>query len=183
MAKHRVREGRLEFEMEVAASVKWDDSASHSKHFVELQNTKAVDIAVLLDDQTVVLIEAKDFRGHRVANKARKTTGELGVEVAGKARDSLAGLTWAARRALDPSPVSHAIDTIAGSAHTRSHPKLQVVLWMEEDQPAGAAELDALRGRIETALRPIPAKVIVTSRALEQQSKHPLSWLKVKSVS
>ena len=34
---------------------------------------------------------------------------------------------------------------------------------------------------IESALRPITAKVIVTSRAVEARTPRPLHWLRVKS--
>lgn len=174
-----IREGKLELDIDAAVAIKWDDHRAFREGIAKLQGSKAVDVAILGEDLGVVLLELKDFRSHRIENKKRLTAGDLAVEVAEKVRDSLAGLTWAHARPRADGDV----ERLVGGLYVRgSEPKLLVVLWLEEDQAPPAHQLDPIRSAIESALRPITAKVIVTSRAVEARTPRPLHWLRVNSL-
>lgn len=68
-----------------------------------LPHTKACDFIGYHPDG-VYFVEAKDFRGYRIQNKPRLKQGEVATEVAQKARDTLAGIVAACRRAEKGQP-------------------------------------------------------------------------------
>lgn len=175
----RIQEGKLVFEIDAPVALKWDDHPAFARGLKKVQGTKAVDIAARLDDDGIVLLEAKDFRKHRIENKQRILTSDLAHEVADKARDSLAGLLWAHRR---PHADAHTKRlTAALLRRAPGTPKAHVILWLEEDVPTEGHALLALRGEIEHALHPLTTRITVTSRAAERASQHRLSWLTVKA--
>ncbi|HEY2343094.1 MAG TPA: hypothetical protein VGH90_08710, partial [Chthoniobacteraceae bacterium] len=96
---------RFEFGDRWIVAFKYDDSVFYRKEAAALQGSidaipqsaKAVDVIGLHDGMGLFLLEAKDFRGHRIANKPRMQ-GEVAVEVAVKARDTVAALVGAARK-------------------------------------------------------------------------------------
>lgn len=171
-------EQELEFSFNVETCVKWDDHRGHQMGVGKLQG-KAVDFVVVPTVGPSTFIEVKDYRGFRIANKPKRTTGALAQAVADKVRDTLAGLYWASSRdELGREELRAPI-----KAHSTHGSKLWVVLWLEEDRedPQGAT---ALAKQIERNLRPVEvAKVIVTSRKLEEQTTKPIPWLKVRSLS
>jgi len=123
-----IEEGRLRFEFDAQwqAAVKWDDSLAYRKGIGLLPDTKAVDI-LCRSKGRCVLIEVKDFRGHRIENKPRVASGELQQEVALKVRDTLAGILGASRLNADGGywqPYAKALV---------SNDDVYVVLWLEED--------------------------------------------------
>jgi hypothetical protein len=167
----------LVFAFDVESCVKWDDHRAHQKGIGKLQGTDAVDFVVLPTAEPPTFIEVKDYRGFRIANKPKLATGALAQAVANKVRDTIAGLYWASsREELGRNELWAAI-----RAHSIHGPKLRVVLWLEEDRE-DAQGATALAKQIELRLRPVHvAKVIVTSRKLEEQTKQPLAWVQVKS--
>ena len=62
-----------------------------------LAGSKGTDFVGLHPDYGLLLLEVKDFRGHRIENRQRLRSGELAIEVACKARDTIAALVGAAR--------------------------------------------------------------------------------------
>jgi len=70
------------------------------------QSTRAVDVVGLHKTDGLLLLEAKDFRGHRIENKKRLDDGQVCLEVSLKARDTVAGLIGAARHAMSEFPSS-----------------------------------------------------------------------------
>jgi hypothetical protein len=169
----------LELTFDVEHCVKWDDHRAHRQGIGKLPSTEAVDFVVLPTAEPQTFIEVKDYRGFRIPNKSKLTSGELARSVAQKVRDTIAGLYWASsREGLGGEELRAAI-----KAHSEHGPRLRVVLWLEEDRD-DAQGATALAKQIELCLRPVHvAKVIVTSRKLEAQTQRPFAWLKVKSRS
>lgn len=86
----KVAEGHLEFDF--AASwcvVKYDEHSQHVKR-MQAMESQAVDFCGSRQ-ATVLLLEVKDFRGHRIENK-EKLNGPLAKTVAQKMRDSVSGI-------------------------------------------------------------------------------------------
>jgi hypothetical protein len=174
MAAFNVTEGGVRFEFEAEAVLKWDDHDAFIQGIRRLPGTKAVDFVVTLSTGQLALVEVKNFRGHRIENRDRITTGELAKEVAAKARDSIAGLLWASEREHDDGSVS----VPALRVSRKDVPKVLVVFWLDDDR-ADAAVASALLREISKNLRShVSAKVIVTSRRLERAARCPLDWLR-----
>ena len=103
-----VENQRFEFGERWTIAFKYDDTNFHQKEAAKLQgviddephSTKAVDVVGLHKVAGLLLLEAKDFRGHRIANQLRIKDREISVEVAVKARDTVAALVGAARKPI-----------------------------------------------------------------------------------
>ena len=125
---------RFAFDDQQWTVVKYDDHRDYRQKIAKLHGTKAVDFVGLHDGPDGVLywIEVKDFRGYRIPNKPRLSGGELAAEVGQKVRDSIAGVIgahltsgqWETWR-----PFAKAI--------SRRDGRIQVLLWLEEDNVAG----------------------------------------------
>ena len=175
------REGGVELRFHTCTVAKWDGHAAYINGIQRLQGTKAVDFAVLAPDDLVALVELKDFRGHGTENRRRLRGGELAREVAEKARDTLAGMTWACGR----DHCTDDIGKITSGFYRRDRDKILVILWLDQDDLAKPAEASALASTIRSCLQPhIQAKVVVTSLRLFQ-GRLPASissWLEVRSL-
>jgi len=90
-----IKEGKLTFQFPSDWHVCKYDDENHFYHnqVCQCQGTKAVDILAWTGSQ-LFMIEAKDFRGDRIKNKARLSKGELIIEVAQKVRDSFCWTLW-----------------------------------------------------------------------------------------
>lgn len=171
----------VELRFDGATVVRWDAHAAFTLGLQRTQTTKAVDFALLSPDDRVVFFELKDFRGHGVANRDRIRGGELALEVAEKVRDTLAGMTWACGRAHADLTVKR----VSSGFFRRETKPLLVVLWLDRDDVAQAAEADALRSEIARHLRPhIHAKVIVTSLRLRERAlpAPEFAWFDARSL-
>jgi hypothetical protein len=110
---------------------KYDEQTDYKKIKIEL--TKAVDFIGILNQHTLVLMEVKNFKGHRIENKPRTENGDdpIELEVAQKFRDTLAGIIGGVR-----SSTHHAerwanyLNLIANRQRD-----IHAVLWLEEDKP------------------------------------------------
>jgi hypothetical protein len=56
------------------AVIKYDDHRDYLERIQHLPETKGVDFVAVLDERFLYFIEAKDFRGHRIENRARVIT-------------------------------------------------------------------------------------------------------------
>ena len=111
--------------------LKWDREAPYKNVIGKLQHTMAVDfVALNRDESSLLLVEVKDFRGHRIENKRRLSNGELRLEVAHKVRDTLAGLIAARRSPIYSDQVKDFADALLSKQR-----KIHVLLWMEQDLP------------------------------------------------
>ena len=129
-----------------------------------LQRTRDVDFIALRKDRQLFFIEVKDFRGYRIQNKERISNGELANLVAWKVRDTVAALVGARRSRPDDGTwreLARAFEPGHG---------VRVVLWLEEDPPAGARDIRAANRRsilqkdIQKRLRWLDVRAVVESR-------------------
>jgi hypothetical protein len=165
----RIHEGKLRFEFESqwrVARYDGDEDAAPAHAFYQnqvsrLPGTKAVDFVGILVGEGY-LIEVKDFRGYRIPNKKRLSSGDLAIEVAQKVRDTIAGLVGAVRNETNPS-----ILTDAGLLLFKKAETVRIVLWLEDDAAvnakAWAEELNTMTTRIQTYLRWLTPRVLVVS--------------------
>jgi len=125
------------------------------------QATRAMDVVALHPASGLLLLEAKDFRGHRIENKARITDGEVAVEVALKVRDTVAGLLGAARKRVSSFPA----ETIF--SFLKCGKEVTVVLWLEDDVQRDDArakqQLSTLNGLLKAKLAWLNVKTLVLS--------------------
>lgn len=156
-------EGRLEFTFGARTARKRDDEPAYRNGIARLHETKATDFVALKEGQLLCL-EVKDFRGHRIENKARLSTGELAIEVSQKVRDTLAGLIGARRTMGDGDEWKAFVEAAGNATHS-----LHVILWLEEDLPPrsapGARELsrNTLTQELKKQLRRLTTHVFVAS--------------------
>ncbi|WP_437896510.1 hypothetical protein [Sorangium sp. So ce124] len=170
-------EGKLRFAFDSDWKIlKWDDHGAYVGGLQRFQETKAVDFfGLYLDDP--YFIEVKDFRGYRIENKIRLSSGELAREVAYKVRDTVAGMVWACDRLpLDRGELRGFVRRIL--ARTK---KVPVVLWLEEDRPPEPALASALGEAIKRELIWLNPRVLVTCRSLVQRD--PVHGLSVTNLS
>ena len=124
------------------------------------QATRAVDIIGLHQQDGVLLLEAKDFRGHRIENRNR-LQGQVILEVALKTRDTVAGLVGAARSAVTEFPSG---DLLAALQAGRN---VTVVLWIEDDtfldEQRTKAVLNQLNGVLKAKLAWLNVRTLVQS--------------------
>jgi hypothetical protein len=155
--------------------VKWDAHPAYQGGLCQFQGTKAVDFVGLYIGAPW-FIEVKDFRGYRIENKERLTSGELAKEVACKVRDTIASMAWACSRApLDEKEMRTFLRPLFGNTT-----KVLVVLWLEEDREPAPADASTLAEAIKRELAWLNPRVLVTSRKLAE--KHPIHGLAVTSL-
>jgi hypothetical protein len=124
------------------------------------QATRAVDIIGLHQEDGLLLLEAKDFRGHRIENKNR-LQGQVILEVALKTRDTVAGLLGAGRKAVTEFPSA---DLLAAVQPGKT---VTVVLWLEDDtfqdEQKTKAALNQLNGVLKAKLAWMNVRTLVQS--------------------
>ena len=124
------------------------------------QATRAVDVVGLHQDNGLLLLEAKDFRGHRIENKNR-LQGQIILEVSLKVRDTVAGLLGAARRDVDEFLSAELSLAMQGGR------AVTVVLWIEDDtfqdEQKTKAALNQLNGLLKAKLSWLNVRTLVQS--------------------
>lgn len=160
-----VENQRFEFGDPWSVAFKYDDTTFYRKEAIKSQgeieglpqSSKAVDVVAVHDQTGLLLMEAKDFRGHRIANKPR-IESEVAVEVVIKVRDTIAALVGAARK-----PVTEFPSEVLAAALGRGK-NVTVVLWLEDDTFQNAE------------------RVRVTLSTLTGVLKSKLAWLNIKTL-
>ena len=155
-------ENRLRFQFDAKwAVVKYDEHRDYRERLQKLAGSKAVDFVGIRGDEAF-LIEVKDFRGHRIANKQRLTSGELAAEVGQKVRDTIAGLVGAYRTSCEPDswrPFARAI-----SCRQRV---LKIIVWLEDDMAKNAQcwsqQASVLQNLVKQQTFWITARVLVVN--------------------
>lgn len=172
-----VENQRFEFGDQWSAAFKYDDTSFYRKEAIRLQgdiggvpqSAKAVDVVGLHDASGLLLLEAKDFRGHRIANKPR-IEGEVAVEVAVKVRDTIAALVGASRKSVAEFP-----SKVLVAALQRGR-EVTVVLWLEDDTFRNAdrakAMLSALNGVLKSKLAWLNVRTFVLSSSVANRLPH-----------
>lgn len=145
----KVEDQLFTFGDEWAIAFKYDDSDFYrTKVQKHLPQTKAVDVLGVRPKQGLLLLEAKDFRGYRIANKKRLVNGELAIELAAKVKDTVAGVLGAFRAG------EKSFESIG--KHVVLTEKLIVVLWLEDDTSQNLSEwkmrLDTINQKIKECL-------------------------------
>ncbi len=117
-----IKEGALTFAFpEKWKAFKYDDWVYYRKQFIKVSvGVKAIDILALDSDKTCWLIEIKDYR-----KPGQPKVSDLADMVAGKIRDTLAGLVGAQFRANDESERNAARQALRAS-------DLKVILHVEQ---------------------------------------------------
>ena len=127
------------------------------------ESARAVDLIGLHEVSGLWLLEVKDFRGHRSANK-RRIQGEVALEVAVKVRDTVAALVGAARKPVTEFPAGKLM-----KAFERNRP-VTVVLWLEDDtfrdEAKAKHQLSVLNNVLKTQLAWLNARTLVLSSAV-----------------
>ncbi len=172
-----VENQRFTFGDEWTIAFKYDDTRFHQREAVCLQgiidgvphSTKAVDVIALHQISGLLFLEAKDFRGHKIANKQR-LKGEVAVEVAVKARDTIAALIGAARKLESEFPSDELVAAMS------SEKEILVVLWLEDDtfqDPREAkATLGVLNQRLKSLLSWLNVRTFVLSSSVPNRINH-----------
>jgi len=159
------KENHLRFEFGPQWIVeKYDDHRDYREKAARLSGTKAVDFVGVYANAEGFVIEVKDFRGFRLQNKKRLTSGELAEEVALKVRDTLAGLVGAYRTSCDPDMWQPFVHTIANRNKV-----LKVVLWLEDDMAKNAQEWRQQASTLQNAIKRQTSWVTARVLVLNQQ--------------
>ncbi len=163
-----VENQRFEFGDQWSTAFKYDDTAFYRREAIKLQGdvdgvpqcSKAVDVVGLHELSGLLILEAKDFRGHRIDNKPR-IESKVAVEVAIKVRDTIAALVGASRKPVDEFP-----SEVLVAALQRGR-DVTVVLWLEDDafRHADRAKqmLSALNGVLKSKLAWLKVRTFVLS--------------------
>ncbi|MCW0219462.1 MAG: hypothetical protein OJI67_14145 [Prosthecobacter sp.] len=150
---------------------KYDETAYYRKKAMKLQgivegvpqSAKAVDVIGVHELTGLLLLEAKDFRGHRIANKPRMGH-EVAVEIAVKVRDTIAALVGALRNNVQEFP-----SEVLAAAFQKGN-DVTVVLWLEDDSfrntDSAKQKLGALTGVLKSKLAWLNVKAFVLSSSV-----------------
>lgn len=172
-----VENQHFEFGDQWSVAFKYDDTTFYRKEAIRLQgdidgvpqSAKAVDVVALHDASGLLFLEAKDFRGHRIANKPR-IEGEVAVEVAFKVRDTIAALIGASRKPVEEFP-SEVL--VTGLLRGR---EVAAVLWLEDDTFINAdrakVSLSALTQRLKSLLPWLNVRTLVLSSSVPNRINH-----------
>jgi hypothetical protein len=133
-----IEEGNLRFKFADTWSylLKYDERdeggkpklAEYRKIHDATNGAKAVDFIGVLDNDKLVFIEVKDFRGFETENKKRVATGELVTEIATKVRDTVAAIVGGYRTSMSDKNeyFEHYFDILSNK---QKH--IYMVLWRE----------------------------------------------------
>lgn len=132
---------------------KFDAEKVYEKTKNAVEQTKGVDFLGIYGNE-LYLIEVKDFRGHRIPNKQRLTSGELAMEIAQKVRDSVACIVGAYRTESTQADWQIYAQLLFGG-------QLRVILWLERDDYHNRAVMNHLRTDLKNRLSWLNVKVEV----------------------
>ncbi|MEZ4958722.1 MAG: DUF6661 family protein [Saprospiraceae bacterium] len=113
--------------------LKFDETKDYKNASENLPETKGVDFTGVYQKHSLVLIEVKDFREHRIKNKPKFTDGPdaLWLKVAQKYKNSVAVIVGAARNS------THEKETFQSYLEILKNEGKQffLILWLEQDTP------------------------------------------------
>jgi len=134
--------------------VVWDKHLAYASSggFGELKGTLACDFIAVRQGDGAYLIEVKNFIGYHAANKDKLSSPAWAEEMAGKARDTLAGMIWTCGRPSDQPPLRALIRETLQELN-RTTPSLTVVVWIDDDPPLDPFTATSLRTAVQRHLR------------------------------
>lgn len=149
--------------------IKFDETRDFKNTQEALPGTKGVDFVGISNRRTLVFLEIKNFRGHRIQNKPRIENDEdpLWMEVSHKMRDALSVVIGGARNSTNQKDV-----WVKYLNYLRNENKpLHLILWLEQDLPpsdyTAKKKWDrneyTLRKRLKKGLRWLSPKVDIAS--------------------
>ena len=154
------RQLQFSFDDKIWKALKYDESPAHLR--VNMNEHKAIDFLAIYKNESIVLMEVKSFKGHRIENKNRISSGELNIEIARKVRDSVAGIVGTGRSKIH---INHDICGDVAQKLVNANNDVLVIVWMEED-------------KIPNGYHRQKHKADASIRLKELKSK--LSWLNAK---
>jgi hypothetical protein len=161
----KIAEKNIEFTFGNAWVIgKYDSHADTQPIIGVVEHRKAVDF-VGLHGGIAFLIEVKDYRGFRIANKP-KTNGALNEAMAQKVHDTLSGLLLTHRRAPKARLWRESLN-----AFRLVSGEVRIVLWLEDEAlfrttaPNGKSAAGIFTARLKQHLKWVPGKVLVVNRA------------------
>lgn len=149
---------RFRFDDSWALMHQWDKTLAFIAGLGKLSSTSAVDF-IGMHGSDPYFIEVKNFRGYRIDNKERLTSGELVAEIADKVRDTIAGLVWAMQREHRSTELESLLRYLFSVKS-----KCKVVLWLEEDLQPRPADRSALAEAIKARLGWLKPHVLMLTR-------------------
>lgn len=124
-----IKEGNLRFSFPKKwRVVKFDDTQFYRENIIPTGgNLKSIDILAIPNQDQILMIEVKDFRGHAAENQHRITSGELVIEVIEKAMHTFSAL-YLAKYCQSAEVANFVVEQLTPPS------KIELVLFMEEDQ-------------------------------------------------
>lgn len=174
----RIKEGNLAFEFGKRWSVfKLDEHQFYRKYMDKVDETKSVDFLGILDSKELYLIEIKDFRGHRIENKEKLSTGSLSTEFAQKIKDSLACIIGGYRSSSNSEAWLPYKNLVCNKER-----KLKAILWLEHDLPNHSRQKEKVKASIQTKAFKTKLRWITTYVLVCNCSMNGLPDLKVTNI-
>lgn len=164
----KIREDKLEFDFDDEAwkyLIKFDEHPDYVKVANCALETRGVDFTGILDEDTFVAIEVKDFRGFRTQENNREEP--LAIEVAKKMVGTLATISASCRTSINHEILWKSYQKLI---RNHQHGRVFVILWKEEDPlPSGQKRLRVKRGVLGEELKKrltwLGCKTLVTNSA------------------
>ncbi len=161
-----LREKDLEFDFNEnywTSILKFDETRDYQNAANNLPETKGVDIIGILQNQSLILFEIKDFRGHRIKNKPKFTDGPdaLWLSVARKFKDSISIIIGSSRNSTNDKEIFQSY-----AECLKKNKQLVFILWLEQDTPLAQKNKKLKTDRQE--------------HVLQQNLKKSLKWLTTK---
>lgn len=132
-----------------------DKEANVSKVKRCLQHTKDVNFFGMYQNDTVFMMEVKNFRGYPL-----ESIDVLTEEIAQKLRDTIAIITGASRNTTHETDFWEALHKLAGNKHKQ----IKVVFWLEEDitgNPRHAGRMSTLTQNLKKKCGWLTSKISV----------------------
>ena len=166
-----IQEGQLRFTFSSNHQViKFDETPVYRKLEKCVDQTKGIDILGLQNEESLLMIEAKDYAAE--GRGSEKTSHVLTEEVAQKVRDSCAAIVHGSRMATHDKEFWNEV----GNTLFQSDLKIQVILWIElSNNFRLKGDLSGYNQKLKQKLKWLKANIIVAS----PKTSHPISGLEV----
>lgn len=172
-----ISEGKLTFIFPDNWKVnKYDESNFVKNHIQKSQGCKAVDILALSND-SLFMIEIKDFRNYRIESKASLKNDVVLDEVVQKFRDTLTGLYAAYRCQIEElAPFYQYLYTNSKYSKLARHQRKIICVWFIEQDIQSHIEFSTidLRLKLKNQLKFLNVNCFVHNK--KSYAKKPLGW-------
>ncbi|MGG1643215.1 DUF6661 family protein [Paenibacillus sp. NRS-1782] len=152
--------------------IKFDETNFYTNRFNTLKGSKGVDF-IVLNDETIYLIEVKNFKGHEIENKERliaNTEKSLALEVSHKVRDTISCLAGAYKSGNE-------ILTPYFTHFTKRSVEVKVILFLEGKFVNQPLVFRAMADGMKNRLKWLTTKVFVENVQLSKGRIYTISRL------